>query len=254
MLQEITAENKTWDEEINSDQRYRWEKWRLSLHNLEKVKIRRCFTPASFGEVKSVSLHHFSDASNLGYGQCSYLQFQSNEDEIHCSFVMGKSRVSPIKPITIPRLELTAAVVSVKVASMLKKELDLKISEEVYWTDSQVVLGYLANKNKQFHTFVANRIQTVHELSDISQWRYVPSKDNVADLASRGVSASKFSSDSEWLTGPKFLWSKIEKTPQKVFPVSEDDIEVKKVKIKTNATVVEESLLKNLTSRTSNGE
>lgn len=74
------------------------------LENLEKIEIPRCFIPDSFGEVQRVELHHFSDASSQGYGQCSYIRLLSKE-KVHCSLVMGKSRVAPTKIVTIPRLE-----------------------------------------------------------------------------------------------------------------------------------------------------
>ncbi|KAK6178278.1 hypothetical protein SNE40_013082 [Patella caerulea] len=71
---------------------------------------------------------------------------------------MSKSRVTPLKPITIPRLELSAALVSVKVSNQLRAELDYENVIESYWTDSKVVLGYINNDARRFHTFVANRI------------------------------------------------------------------------------------------------
>lgn len=74
---------------------------------------------------------------------------------------MGKARVAPTKVVTIPRLELTAAVISVAVSSMLKEELELRVDEEYFWTDSQVVLGYVSNEARRFHVFVANRVQRI---------------------------------------------------------------------------------------------
>ena len=106
--------------------------------------------------LKKIELHHFSDASTEGYGQCSYLRLVDKSEEVSCSLVMGKARVTPLKPITIPRLELTAAVVSVKVSDMLSRELKYGELEEVFWTDSKVVQAYIQNDVRRFHTFVAN--------------------------------------------------------------------------------------------------
>ena len=88
--------------------------------------------------------------------------------------MIAKSRVAPIKRPTIPRLELTAATLSVKVARSLKDELDIPITEEFFWTDSQVVLAYISNEVKRFQLFVANRVKIIRENSEISQWKYVP--------------------------------------------------------------------------------
>ena len=95
------------------------------------------------GKVTFVQLHHFSDASGHGYGQCSYLRLTDDTGQVHCSFVMGKARVTPLKPVTIPRLELTAALVSVRVSASLREELEYDQITEVFYTDSQVVLGYI---------------------------------------------------------------------------------------------------------------
>ena len=88
---------------------------------------------------------------------------------------MGKSRVTPKKYVTIPHLELVAAVLSVKIAALIRRELDIEWKNETFWTDSKVVLGYI-NNTKKFKIFLANQIQQIHEGSNVSQWRYVPSK------------------------------------------------------------------------------
>ena len=137
--------------QIPDNLRPRWKRWRNKLHILEELEISRCFKPKGFGEVKSVELHHFSDASQNRYGQCSYLRLVNQQDQSHVSFVMGKARVAPLKSITIPRLELTAAVVSTKVSQYLKQELDYKDVIELFWTDSQVVMGYINNEAGRFH-------------------------------------------------------------------------------------------------------
>lgn len=119
---------------------------------------------------------------------------------------MGKARVAPLKPVTIPRLELTAALVSIKVSASLQRELDYEKIKEVFWTDNQVVLGYTGNDVRRFHVFVANRVQRIWDHSSADQWRCVKTKDNPADEASRGLSAEQLVQNSRWLTGPAFLW------------------------------------------------
>ena len=89
------------------------EKWRAELPLLEMLKVPTCYKPEDFGEVKTVELHHFSDASQNSYRQCSYLRILMDDAEsIPCSLVIAKSRVTPLKPVTVPRLELTAALVA----------------------------------------------------------------------------------------------------------------------------------------------
>ena len=124
ILQDLCREKIDWDDEISDAYRHRWEEWRRCLPLLEKFSIDRCLKPDNFGKVVSQQTHSFSDASSTGYGQVSYLRQENDKGEIHCSFLMGKARLAPIKQITIPRLELTAAVLSVRVADMLIREFD----------------------------------------------------------------------------------------------------------------------------------
>ena len=189
--QALCKDKAGWDEPIPDLLRARWERWRNELLLLEQMKIPRCFKPEGFGEVKTVELHHFSDASTEGYGQCSYLRLTDEKDQVCCSFVMGKARVTPLKPITIPRLELTAALVSVKVSEMFQHELEYDEITEVFWTDSKVVLGYISNDARRFHVFVANRVQQIRDHTSASQWKYIDTKNNPADDASRCLTAKE---------------------------------------------------------------
>ena len=120
ILQQICCERKGWDKPVSDEIRCGWEKWRQDLQVVGKIKFDRCYKPADFGDLSSAQLQLFSDASTVGYGQASYLRLESTEGRVHCSLVMGKSRVAPAKLVTVPRLELTAASLSVKVGYMLK--------------------------------------------------------------------------------------------------------------------------------------
>ena len=124
---------------------------------------------------------------------------------IHCSFIMGKARVTAKKFVSMPRLELVAATLSVKMAKFLRKELNIDCLQETFWSDSKVVLGYIRNTTKKFEIFVVNRIQQIHQNSEVNQWRYVPSKNNPADHVSRGlIDANSGGKCSTWVNGPQF--------------------------------------------------
>jgi len=139
--------------------------------------------------VKSRQLHIFSDASSIGYGSVAYQRLCDDQRHIHCSFLTGKARLAPIKPVTIPRLELTAATVSVRFGEMMTKEVDEKPDTIQYQTDSTTVLRYIKNDQKGFHVFVANRVYLIRNHSAPDQWSYVDTKENPADDASRGLDA-----------------------------------------------------------------
>ena len=108
ILQELCRNNIGWDKPVTEEIRDRWCKWKRELVKIENLSIPRCYRPADFGRPFETVLHHFSDASIQGYGQCSFLRMVNTEGKVHCSFVMGISRVAPIKSTTVPRLELTA--------------------------------------------------------------------------------------------------------------------------------------------------
>jgi hypothetical protein len=213
LLQQLCNRHIDWDDEINEEDSALWVRWRSQLPLLEQIRVPRCFKPANFGKVISTSLHHFSDASQTGYGQCSYIRFVNESGEVHCSLVMGKSRVYPLKPVTVPRLELTAATISVKVGRMLKTELQYMDVESTYWTDSKVVLGYISNDVRRFHMFVANRVQLIRENSAVESWNYITTDNNLADDVSRGIRCTDLSVGHRWFKGPDFLWQPIEHWP-----------------------------------------
>lgn len=121
--------------------------------------------PPSYGTVRTAELHQFCDASESGYRTVRYLRLTNFEGAVHLSFVLGKSRITPLKQITIPRLELAAATLAVKVDRMLQSELQIKLENSTFWTDSTSVLKYIYNQTKRFHTYVANRIAVIHNLS-----------------------------------------------------------------------------------------
>ena len=124
---------------------------------VEEIKISRCYKPLSFERI----INHFSDASECGYGQATYLQMVNDLEEVHCSHISGKSRVAPVKNVSIQRLEITAASLSVKISKVLREELDVSISSEVFWTDSQVALGYINDDSQIFKIFVTNNVQFI---------------------------------------------------------------------------------------------
>ena len=205
ILQEMCKRGVCWDETISDDLLPRWVKWLSDIPRLEEIQIQRCYKPADFGPIARTELHHFSDASTTGYGMCTYLRLFS-ADRVHCCLITSKARVSPVKVVTIPRLELTAAVIAVKMSQKVKGELKMKIDGEYFWCDSQIVLSYINNDARRFHVFVGNRVQFIREHSVVSQWHYVSTLHNPADHASRGSNVVDLLA-SNWFTGPDFLWS-----------------------------------------------
>ena len=163
IIQKLCQGNTAGDDTVSIDVQKEWIKWKGKLPALEEIEIQRCIKPALFGRVVESSTHHFLDASEDGYGQATYLRLVNNQGVIHCVLLIGKARVSPLKYVSIPRLELVAATLSVKIALLLQEELDIEIKKEYFWTESKVVLGYIGNSSKRFKIFIANRMQFISD-------------------------------------------------------------------------------------------
>ena len=157
-----------WDDLFPDSHIARYKNWCEQLSSLSEIKIQRCVKPPDF-IVCSVEFHHFADASVSGYGVCSYLRLIDSNGNVSVRLVFSKSRVSPLKPITVPRLELTAAVLATRCSVMLEKE--FKFSDSVkhfFYTDSTVVLGYISNSTRRYQVFVANRVGIIQSLTSVS--------------------------------------------------------------------------------------
>lgn len=205
ILQHLCKLKFGWDERIPPEKAHIWKKWVEDLVLLDNFSVRRCITPKGFGDIRSAQLHHFCDASESGFGAVSYLRLSNGKQEVCVSFVIGKARVAPLKQVTIPRLELAAAVLAVRLDKMLSVQLGLNLSESVFWCDSTTVLQYIANTTTRFKTYVANRVSIIRDLTKVTQWRYISSKLNPADAASRGMKIGSFLKSSTWISGPEFL-------------------------------------------------
>ncbi len=186
-----------------------------------------------------IELHLFSDASETAYAAAAYVRIVDNDGEISCRFIMGKCRNCPIKRPTIPRLELMASVLAVRLSNIIKVELDWKIDSITFWTDSTTVLQYIKNENRRFHRFVATRLEEIHEHTTSEQWRHVPGVLNPADDGSRGLPIEAFRPKCRWWSGPAFLSQAEDQWPcWRVSDVPEDDEEVLKPPIRQSVLAV----------------
>ena len=145
IMQTLSRQRFGWDDPVPASIWKKWEEWCSHLPLLRQVEFPRlCVLPGA-----TIELHVFADASELGYGSCAYLRSVA-DGVIHCTLVMGKSRLAPIKPVSMPRLELTAAMVASKVKALVVHELSLPVERVVMWTDSMITLGYIRNKTTRY--------------------------------------------------------------------------------------------------------
>ena len=123
LFQSECRTKKGWDDQLEEETKQKWINWLENLPVLEELKMDRCVIPPDFSEIIKVQLHHFSDASERAYGAVSYLRLTDKDGNVHCCFLLGKLRLAPIKMISVPRLELLAAVVSVNLDATIQENL-----------------------------------------------------------------------------------------------------------------------------------
>ena len=234
LLQQACVAKLGWDDFIGlvPGLELNWEDWFRVLPELSHLHLSRCILSAD-KERARIELHTFTDASTVGYGACSYARVAYVDGSIDCCLLMGKSRVAPVKRVTIQHSELVAAVTGAKLVSLIVRQFDLSFDSVHFWTDASVVLRYIRNSMSRFATFVANRIEILHTLTCVDQWRYVPGNVNPADIASRGPSPAKLNSADLWFEGPPFLLKGDDEWPEQpdfVCDLSDIDPDVKKIK------------------------
>lgn len=201
LMQEIWKEKIGWDDKISENIEKKWHKFLEEAPIIEKIKVKRW---THYKPTNKIELHGFSDASEAAMGACIYLKTYDN-DMIEVNLIAAKTKVSPTKKITLPRLELCAAVLLVKLMRAVKIALNLDNVQTSYYSDSEITLAWINGNPSRWKTFVANRVSKIQEISDSKCWNYVNTKCNPADLASRGVLPSELQENKLWWHGPSML-------------------------------------------------
>ena len=230
LVQELCRRKLDWDDQIPDELCDDWSVWVQNLPAVRKLVFTRCVQPSwAVSGVAHRTLHHFCDASEAAYGVCSYLVVESTDGRVESHLVMAKSRLAPLKHVTIPRLELQAAVLATRVHEVLSQEFDLPLDPPVFWTDAAIVLAYIKAEERRFHTYVANRVSEIRSRSSPDSWRHVPGDLNPADDASRGCFPDTLEG-SRWQHGPSFLRQSSSNLPrfQEGTVNLDDDPEVRK--------------------------
>ncbi|CAK1578182.1 unnamed protein product [Parnassius mnemosyne] len=153
----------------------------------------------------TVELHGFSDASNIAYAAVVYIRIVDAKGKVYSSLVTAKTKLAPIKQISIPRLELCGAVLVTKLLIEVAKTLNIAQLNLHAWTDSIVVLAWLSDHSSRWKTFVANRTSEILNLLESNQFSHVKSEDNPADCASRGISPAVLLESKLWKECPSWL-------------------------------------------------
>lgn len=202
LIQKLWLSGIHWDDELPSILLKEWFTYRSEIEQLVQYRIPRWL---SVYNGDSVELHGFSDASNQAYAAVVYMRVVDQKEVIYARLVTAKTKVAPIKQVSIPRLELCGAVLLSKLLSEVAEVLKIEKQKIHAWTDSSVVLAWLSKHPSNWQTFVANRVSEILTVVDRSQWAHVKSADNPADCASRGLRSTELISNQLWMEGPVWL-------------------------------------------------
>ena len=199
-----------WDDDIPDHIKKKHNEWRQSLPALATIKLPRCYFS---GKPLTTELHGFCDASEKACAAVIYVRATYDENPPSIQLVMAKTKIAPLKTQTIPRLELCGATLLARLMEVVRKALDIPNNRVYAWTDSTIVLAWLRGSPQKYKIFVANRVVTILNTLTSAAWKHVPTQDNPADCASRGIDPKGLQSHNLWWHGPPWLLQEPIETP-----------------------------------------
>ncbi|XP_072392156.1 uncharacterized protein [Diabrotica undecimpunctata] len=210
IMQSLWKLKLDWNESLPQDLHTAWNKFKETISDLHQTQIPRhvlCLQP------KDIELHCFSDASEIAYGVAIYVRSISHDGLYHVHLLCAKSRVAPLKTISLPRLELCGALLSAKLAREVIHTMDIRFNKVHFWTDSTITLHWIKGEASKWKTFVSHRVLEIQNLTKTYEWHHIHSKENPADIISRGMEPKLLKDSSLWWNGPKWLMEDKEKWP-----------------------------------------
>lgn len=201
LMQKIWQQKIDWDDEVDSEIKEKWLEFREQLPIIEKLRAPRWLNCSPGDRVELIG---FSDASEAAIGACVYLKSYT-KDDIHVTLLASKTKVAPLKKVTLPRLELCAAELLTKLMTKLKIALKIEIQATHYYSDSKIALAWIKSDPCRWKTFVANRVSRIQTTSKPEEWHYINTKANPADFASRGLLPMELMDNKLWWYGPSVL-------------------------------------------------
>ncbi|XP_003369453.1 Pao retrotransposon peptidase family protein [Trichinella spiralis] len=172
MFQSLWTLGLSWDSPLPPKISKQWRSWQEELKKPSQIKLSRPWLSRSVKQV-----HIFGDASQAAYAASAYLGVESLDGEISVKLMIAKTRVTPVRHISLPRLELMAALLCERLKNNIVKEVTLLIQETLYWSDSKVVLAWIRGSSKRWKPFVANRVEEIQSVVSPRQWKYCPTKE-----------------------------------------------------------------------------
>ena len=209
-----------WDAPLPIAVQKEWREWTKQLPSLPRCVFPRCIKRAC---PTRAELHVFADASNVIYAAAAYLRCSYPDQSVTTRLVLAKAHVVPAGKLSVPRMELMAADLAVKLRRQVLQALKVQVDTVFHWSDSLTVLYWLRNDKNRLQLFVYNKVSRIQKGSDSKEWRWVPSGENPADLPTRGLTVAQLADSSFWREGPRFLCSGEQEwpNPPRLIPSSE---------------------------------
>ncbi|XP_052749789.1 uncharacterized protein LOC113520032 [Galleria mellonella] len=236
LIQQLWVAGVAWDETPPDNIVRMWTNYVQQLPSIQNLIVpRRCTVDHAI----SYELHGFCDSSEKAYGAVIYLRVTDNSDRIHTYFVCSKARVAPLKKLSLPRLELCAAMLLVDLLKFVKETYMPRINFSItLWSDSTVVLSWLRAHSSKWTTFVANRVSHIQSIAPIDQWRHVSTHDNPADICSRGQFPQQLVDNTLWWAGPTWLRKPHTEWPSSSSSITDIDDNIISSEIRRNTTLL----------------
>ena len=166
-MQKLWLKGLQWDEELPPQHQARWNQFFQEMDELNSVTFERSFTPDNV--IGAPTLCVFSDASVGAFGTCAYVRWETVTNTFVTRFVAAKSRVAPLKSLTIPRLELQAAVLSVRLCRSILEESRMQFKRTIFFSDSHMVLSWIHNQARESKPFASTRVAEIQSKSEPDQ-------------------------------------------------------------------------------------
>uniref|UniRef100_L7LXX7 Putative tick transposon n=1 Tax=Rhipicephalus pulchellus TaxID=72859 RepID=L7LXX7_RHIPC len=207
LFQRLWQHGTTWEEAMPATLHEEWKNWCEELQGLQEFSLPRCELKLCLNQSTGYQLHIFADASTSAYGVVAYLKVIDEDGIATIQLLISKCRVAPMKRISLPRLELVAAVLAARVLKFLRDALSSRNwrIEEYCWTDSTVTLCWIRSSAVKWKQFVSNRVIEIQKTTDPAQWNHCPGIQNPADLVTRGLPLKDALNNRLWWKGPDWL-------------------------------------------------
>ncbi|XP_018360522.1 PREDICTED: uncharacterized protein LOC108759538 [Trachymyrmex cornetzi] len=202
IMQDVWRCKLQWDESVPQSVHTNWIEFARQLGTMGRISFDRRLLAKDYDDIQ---FHGFCDASGVGYGACLYIRSCGKDGDPTIRLACARSRVAPLKTVTIPRLELSGALLLARLYREAKEAMGIMPNDVVFWCDSTIALHWIKTPPHLLKTFVANRVAEIREITNPNAWRHVGSNDNPADAISRGQLPRIFVQNKIWFEGPSWL-------------------------------------------------